>query len=126
MHSSKMPIACFSGHLSCMPHTHTPLSHMPPTVHAPPAMHPIATHSPCHTYPPATHVPLPCTPPATHATPLHASPLCHTHPPPFAMHAPLMDRMLDTHSQKHYFPPTTVADGNVVQVERSHNIYKYY
>ena len=94
-HSNKqecIPVGCVpSAAVAVSPATHAstghtchPLPHMPPT-----------THAPYHTCPPP------------HMPPCHACTLCHTTPftmhgplchagPPFATHAPPMDRMTDT------------------------------
>ena len=58
---------------------------------------------------------MPCTPPTMHTplpymSPCHVHPLCYARPPPRmpppAMHAPPVNRILDTRLRKHYLPAT--------------------
>ena len=75
MHSSRIYIAHFSGHLSC---THTPaLLCTPPAMHGPP----FAMHAPCHTCPPPCMHPLPHIPNCHTFSSLPFIPLHHTHSP---------------------------------------------
>ena len=115
MHSCRMHTVRCSGRLSCHAHP-LPLQHTPPVMHAPLPCMPLPCTAPYHPWPPAMHMlpaihaPLPHMPPATHS-PCHACSLpCMPLPPPCmpCVHAPTVDRILNTRFWKHYLSATTV------------------